>query len=308
MPDAIQQSLQGSPILFQWYSWGVILSGVLVFGATAWIFTDSRRRNRDSPVWESLAAVASVLTLPSLLARLHGGFAFEMRGSLAPLAFLSLLALLLAVTAVIAYGNNRQVGGSFHLALGLLASDLPPDSNGADRQGQHTGPAATVINDPVASITPIIAPTRLDAVQSRSEKEVLVMPSPRGFPQSSGPAPSHGTVILGVQQPRANGILVIASGSAANQILPLTAGVTRIGRNSATNDYSIDDEAISEQHLSIRFQDDSFIATDLDSSNGTKINGKRIDRSALETNDLIQIGKTKMFFVRLPSLDSVEDD
>ena len=71
-----------------------------------------------------------------------------------------------------------------------------------------------------------------------------------------------------------------------------------IGR-SPVNDVTIDDPMISEKHCRINIiPDEPMQIEDLDSTNGTLINGKRMKKSGLKENDLIQIGKTKLRFVK----------
>src|SRR4051794_40360806 len=103
MPDIIQRTLQDNALLLQWYSWGVIAGFLIALGVTLWLFVDAQRAGTDATLWKSLAAVASVLSIPALLARIHGGFALEMRDSLTLLAILSMAAVLLALGAGIAY-------------------------------------------------------------------------------------------------------------------------------------------------------------------------------------------------------------
>ena len=101
MPDVIQQAFQNSPVLLQWFSWGVIVAFLITLVATVWIFADAQRTNRDATILKSVGAVACVLAVPALLARLHAGFAFEMKDSLALVAYLSAIAAAIAIVAVL---------------------------------------------------------------------------------------------------------------------------------------------------------------------------------------------------------------
>lgn len=52
----------------------------------------------------------------------------------------------------------------------------------------------------------------------------------------------------------------------------------------------------SDQHASLRYTDGEYVLTDLDSTNGTKVNGEPITRKRLSDGDRIQIGSTTYVF------------
>jgi adenylate cyclase len=59
-----------------------------------------------------------------------------------------------------------------------------------------------------------------------------------------------------------------------------------------TNDLSILDNSISRQHCRLEFTKKGYRLVDLDSTNGTFVNGKRINRKKLKPGDEITIGRT----------------
>ncbi|MCL4523646.1 MAG: FHA domain-containing protein [Acidobacteria bacterium] len=79
---------------------------------------------------------------------------------------------------------------------------------------------------------------------------------------------------------------------------PLTIGRT------PDNDIQIDNLAVSTHHAKIEFGADQLVIEDLSSLNGTFVNGKRVQQSALRHGDSITIGKHEIL-VRL-SGDSSE--
>jgi pSer/pThr/pTyr-binding forkhead associated (FHA) protein len=99
------------------------------------------------------------------------------------------------------------------------------------------------------------------------------------------------------------GYLAIVSGPYSGTILPLSRDVTRVGRDGYVNDHVIDDNAVSDVHLSIRFLNGAFVLTDMDSENGTKINGRPVDRQQLAPNDVILIGQTQLTFIQVYTAD-----
>ena len=87
-------------------------------------------------------------------------------------------------------------------------------------------------------------------------------------------------------------------GFRSKQLLGLVAEEVVIGRNPTT-DITLLDEGISREHALILFDDDmpGYIIEDLQSTNGTKVNGKRVRSASLVEGDEIQIGKTIFRFV-----------
>ena len=67
-------------------------------------------------------------------------------------------------------------------------------------------------------------------------------------------------------------------------------GEITIGRNPG-NDIHIDNLGVSKQHAKIFKQDGNYVIEDLNSTNGTFINNKRIAKAILSDNDEVHIGK-----------------
>jgi len=63
-----------------------------------------------------------------------------------------------------------------------------------------------------------------------------------------------------------------------------------IGRDSG-NDVQIDNVAVSREHAKIIRDQNYYFIEDLNSTNGTFINGKKINKKFLKENDEISIGK-----------------
>lgn len=63
-----------------------------------------------------------------------------------------------------------------------------------------------------------------------------------------------------------------------------------IGRR-ATNDIMISDNAVSRHHCEFTYRDDTVYIKDLDSTNGTLLNGERVIVSKVNSGDIIVIGK-----------------
>lgn len=87
--------------------------------------------------------------------------------------------------------------------------------------------------------------------------------------------------------------LVVTAPGAVTREVPLDKERLTIGRRD-DNDVCLDDGAISGHHAAvITVLNDSFIQ-DLNSTNGTMINGKRVQKHALRTGDVIVIGRARL--------------
>ena len=75
----------------------------------------------------------------------------------------------------------------------------------------------------------------------------------------------------------------------------IEAPETLIGRNT-TADVQILDRAISRDHSTITWEDDHYVVEDLQTTNGTRVNGKRIRSVTLEDGDQIQVGRSVLTF------------
>jgi pSer/pThr/pTyr-binding forkhead associated (FHA) protein len=74
---------------------------------------------------------------------------------------------------------------------------------------------------------------------------------------------------------------------------------TRIGRNPA-NDLVVPDPQVSARHAIIQNQSGHFVLFDLESTNGTYVNGRRLTQPCeLQPGDEIRIGERTYFFRRL---------
>jgi pSer/pThr/pTyr-binding forkhead associated (FHA) protein len=95
----------------------------------------------------------------------------------------------------------------------------------------------------------------------------------------------------------ARAALTIQNGGFEGMSYELGLDPTVIGRNPNT-DITLLDEGISREHAIIEFDDgsDAFTIEDLQSTNGTKVNGKRIRSCSLADGDEIVIGQTAFCF------------
>jgi hypothetical protein len=88
-------------------------------------------------------------------------------------------------------------------------------------------------------------------------------------------------------------ILRMQSEGAEDQIIPLDQDETVIGRAS-DNAVTIDDPAASSRHCTILRKDNSFTLRDLNSTNGTYLNGGQVTEVALAPGDVLTVGSVRM--------------
>jgi pSer/pThr/pTyr-binding forkhead associated (FHA) protein len=86
--------------------------------------------------------------------------------------------------------------------------------------------------------------------------------------------------------------LVLSFQGVQIQEYALDRPVLSIGRGRRDeNDIVIDHMGVSGTHAQIAMEGQSVILTDLKSTNGTFVNGQRVERVELRPNDWISIGK-----------------
>jgi signal transduction histidine kinase len=81
--------------------------------------------------------------------------------------------------------------------------------------------------------------------------------------------------------------------------------LTRVGRD-ASSAIRLHDTEVSRHHAEIRRSDHTYLLVDLGSSNGSYVNGQRIESHLLSSGDQVQLGGTLMLYTA-PSEESAED-
>jgi len=84
--------------------------------------------------------------------------------------------------------------------------------------------------------------------------------------------------------------LVLSFQGAMIREYPLDRPVLTIGRHE-DNDIVIDHMGVSGRHARVAVYGQSVILTDLQSTNGTFLNGRRVEQGELRPNDWITIGR-----------------
>ncbi len=86
--------------------------------------------------------------------------------------------------------------------------------------------------------------------------------------------------------------LVVRRGPNPDHVYTLTSAIVVIGRDPVS-DVVVSDPEVSRRHARIFLQEGSFHIEDLRSTNGTYVNGRRInDRTRLASGDILDFGET----------------
>jgi Protein of unknown function (DUF3662)/FHA domain len=126
-----------------------------------------------------------------------------------------------------------------------------------------------------ASLEPSDVPS---APAERGDTRVLQAPEPPLPPPTPAPKATPVVMLDGVSY-------------------PLARDVTTIGR-AKDCDIAIDDSSVSRRHAELRVDGDAVWIVDLDSTNGTEVNGRPIERARLEHGDRVVLGQTEARFER----------
>ena len=99
------------------------------------------------------------------------------------------------------------------------------------------------------------------------------------------------------RSPACSGRLLIINGGFEGLSYGLDGSEVLIGRNPTTS-ITLLDEGISREHALVVYDEDelTYVIEDLASTNGTKLNGKRVRSAVLTPGDEIQIGQTLFRF------------
>ena len=88
--------------------------------------------------------------------------------------------------------------------------------------------------------------------------------------------------------------LVILDGPERGRTIELQEGSESVIGRSSECDVTLADAEASRKHCQVAYADGRLSITDLDSSNGTFVNGRRATKAPLEAGDVVAVGDTKM--------------
>ena len=107
---------------------------------------------------------------------------------------------------------------------------------------------------------------------------------------ASGPAATQA-----VARPAGGAAYLLVAGDGGERRYGVSAEVTRIGRSSEA-DVRLFDTGVSRLHAELRLLGDEVVLVDLGSTNGTTLNGARVQEGRLRDGDRIGVGSSSMLF------------
>ncbi len=147
------------------------------------------------------------------------------------------------------------------------------------------------VDDDTALSTPVLADEQL------ADESTSVGPVPSGTPKAaerSRPSPKRrGAEVSGKVRYQ----ISITEPDLRERVFRLGRKPTVIGRGRDA-DITLKDVKVSRQHVRIEVVDNRAIVTDLNSQNGTRINGRPIREQELISGDVIEIGSTRISIQR----------
>ena len=94
------------------------------------------------------------------------------------------------------------------------------------------------------------------------------------------------------------GWVVILNGTGKGQDFRLVTGKNVMG-TAADCDIVLPDKYMSSRHAVLRHEEGTFVLVDLDSTNGTFVNDRRVSKEELIDNDKVRLGRTELKFKSL---------
>lgn len=96
--------------------------------------------------------------------------------------------------------------------------------------------------------------------------------------------------------------VAVIAGPQAGSVFAITKPRIFIGRGSAM-DVQLKDSEVSRRHAMLEVHDDEGLLLDLGATNGTYVDGARIDRVSLASRSEFTVGSTTLMFIVTPKRD-----
>ncbi len=98
-------------------------------------------------------------------------------------------------------------------------------------------------------------------------------------------------------------ILEIIEGEHKGQSYPITTPLVKIGRGMDNDIQLSEDTSVSRHHAQVVYKSHQYALIDVDSSNGSFINGVRVKEQVLKPGDDIMIGQSRLIF-KIPDMEN----
>ena len=110
--------------------------------------------------------------------------------------------------------------------------------------------------------------------------------------------PAEGERVTGAARPEPGRYFTIQEGN-GERLLPLERTITHLGRGF-TADIQLEDVSVSRRHAIVTQRRGAVRILDDRSSNGTFVNGRRIQEAELRHGDVVVIGRVVLQYVDVP--------
>ena len=141
----------------------------------------------------------------------------------------------------------------------------------------------------------MVGPPEINIVEDDQIKAGTFAVEPE-FVESAAPEPEAGPQTQLIQMSLEADAELVQMGR-NSRTWPLSKEVITIGRMDGC-DVILPDRGVSRRHSEIRREGDEWVVIDLGSTNGTEINGKRVNRHRLAPGDRLVLGETTLEFRR----------
>ncbi|HEX3512307.1 MAG TPA: FHA domain-containing protein [Solirubrobacteraceae bacterium] len=131
--------------------------------------------------------------------------------------------------------------------------------------------------------------------------QALLQPTAEGITERFDPIDcldERSRLSAGTNDPLAPGRYIEVQGPDRTATIPIESDVLHIGRGIAA-DLQLDENSVSRRHAVIAVRDDGVRILDDRSSNGTFVNGTRVQQAELSNGDVIVIGRVLLRYVEI---------
>lgn len=171
----------------------------------------------------------------------------------------------------------------------------------------QAGPALAAERPPVPDV-PVLAPRPTDdSIEPLARAGDAVMPAAALVLEPATPRPAGGirgdsTETLVFRRPApepVHALLRVVARDGAERVVEVDGTPLTVGR-ATDNGVVLADGRVSRHHARLQSRRGTLVFTDLGSTNGSRVNGIRVDECALGTGDRVQVGDTLLLVEQLP--------
>ncbi len=181
----------------------------------------------------------------------------------------------------------------------------PPVAPAAPPAAPAAPPAAVITpaGPPAAPAAPPAAPAAPPAAWAPQESSP---PPPDVFAAAQRVSPAPPIVAAGpadvamaepvampIREPAVRAVIVVQPPDRGPDHIPFEGGTVRVGRGP-DNDIVVLDERVSRHHGRFAARHGVLVYTDLDSTNGSMVNGTRVREAGLGVGDVVRLGRTTL--------------